>query len=107
MPDVTDPNGVQWSVHRRWRARYANAVNPTDTGNALIGELTFNLLQIVVTWPFWFIAKWLGVQWKIVIERDGTVVGETLVRGWRKSQRCIQELTQSAAAGTMPQSPKA
>jgi hypothetical protein len=106
VPEVTDPNGVPWSVHRQWRARYSNAVNPTDSGDALISELTFNLLQIVVTWPFWFIAKWLGARWKILIERDGTVVGETLVRGWRKSQRCIQELTQSAAAGTLPQSPK-
>jgi len=106
MPAVTDPNGVQWSVHRRWRPHSLNAVNPTDTGDALISELTFNLVLIAVTWPFWFIAKWLGVRWKIVIERDGTVVGETLVRGWRKSQRRIQELTQSAAAGTLPQSPK-
>jgi len=106
MAAVTDPNGVRWSVHRRWRPHYLNAVNPTDTGDALISELTFNLLLIAVTWPFWFIAKWLGVRWKIVIERDGTVVSETLVRGWRRSQRYIEELTQSAAADTLPQSPE-
>ena len=70
MPEVTDPTGVRWSVHRQWRARYANAVNPTATGDSLIGELTFNLLQIALTWPFWFMAKWLGVRWTGAYHRD-------------------------------------
>jgi len=55
-------------------------------------------------WPFWFIAHWLGLRWRIVIERDGEEVDEEWVRGWRKSGRRIQEITESATAGTLQQS---
>jgi len=54
----------------------------------------------VVEWPFWFIAKLFGVPSKIVIERDGTPVGQERVRGWNKSGQRIKEIAQSAAAGT-------
>jgi hypothetical protein len=65
------------------------------------GELLIDLLQIVVISPFWFVAKWFGVPWTIVIERNGTEVGEERVRGWRNSQRRIQEIAESAAARTL------
>jgi hypothetical protein len=50
-----------------------------------------------------FIAKWLGVRWIVSIERNGGEVGDERVRGWRKSQRRIREIAQSAAAGTLQQ----
>jgi hypothetical protein len=56
----------------------------------------------VVISPFWFVAKWLGVPWTIVIERNGFEVGE--VRAWwRASQWCIQDIAESAAAGNLDQ----
>jgi hypothetical protein len=51
--------------------------------------------------PIWFIAKWFGAPWTIVIERNGTEVREAKVRGWRNSQRGIQEFVDSAADGTL------
>jgi hypothetical protein len=54
-----------------------------------------------VLWPPWFIAKWLGVPWVILIERNGSEIGDERVRGWRESQRRIQEIAESAAAGTL------
>jgi DivIVA domain-containing protein len=101
--EVTGPDSVRWSVYRRWGVKHWDATTYSQSvGDELIMG-TINLLQVIVMWPPWFIAKWLGVRWKIVIERDGIEAGEALVRGWRKSQRCIQEIAEMAAAGTLQQ----
>lgn len=99
MAKVSDPGGVQWSVFRRWGFRYWHAADDIRSGD--FGEIIIDLLQIVVISPFWFIAKWFGVPWTIVIERNGTEVGEERVRGWRNSRRRIQQIVESAAAGTL------
>ena len=72
------------------------------SGEAFLGLLLLLILWRAVGWPLWFIAHWLGVRWVIVVERDGKKVTE-LVRGWGKSQRRIQEIAESAAAGTLHQ----
>jgi hypothetical protein len=96
--EVTDPGGVQWSVYRRrWYWRSA------DDAGIELEWLAAGTLLLVAWWPFWFIAHWVGLRWKIVTERDGTEVGDERVRGWRKSRRRIQEIAESAAAGTLEQ----
>jgi hypothetical protein len=102
---------VHWSVHRR---RFV-FVDPLDGAQApadaaLDWTILVTLLHVVFIWPFLFIAKWLGLlPWTIVIEREAKhggfkQVGTERVRGWRKSNRRIQEIAQSAAAGTLEQS---
>jgi hypothetical protein len=98
MAEVTDPSGVSWSLRRR---RWYDLTG--FEGNSLDVGLVFIVL-IGGWWPFWFIAHWLGLRWRIVIERDGEEVGEEWVRGWRKSGRRIQEISESVIAGTMQQS---
>jgi hypothetical protein len=96
MAEVSDPNGVQWSVHRtlfRWW-------EGDDVGGGTPEAAVFYLVVGVVIWPFWIIAKWLGVPWEIVIERAGRQAGAERVRGWNKSERRIQEIAESVAAGT-------
>ncbi|HEX7824340.1 MAG TPA: hypothetical protein VF477_05525 [Mycobacterium sp.] len=89
MAKVIDPDGVQWSVSREWFFGLPSWLD----GSSDIGLVLFAL------WPFWLIAHWLGVPWVIVIKRAGTAMGTEEVRGWLKSQRRIQEIGQSAAAG--------
>ena len=99
MAEVADPYGVKWSVHRWW----FKAV-PYETGIGFIDMLIFLVvLPFMVVWPFWFLLKWLGVRWAVVIERDGTKVGQELVRGWGKSGQRIAELAQAAEAGVLAQ----
>ena len=99
MAEVTDPSGAQWSVHRWWWKTL-----PWETGLEFLDFIIFIIvLPFMVLWPFWLALKWLGVPWTIVIERDGTKVGEEHVRGWRRSGRRIDEIAQSAAAGSPPQ----
>jgi hypothetical protein len=92
MAKVTDPDGVQWSVSREWffgLPSWLDAGSSSDLG-----------LLLFAVWPFWLIAHWLGLPWVIVIKRAGTAMGTEEARGWVKSERRIQEIAQSAAAGT-------
>jgi len=112
VAEVTDLNGVQWSVHRA-RPKWESWGGYTSSGStgSILGDLLAPILEpilaiilgfiwYVVEWPFWFIGKLFGVPSKIVIERDGTPVGQERVRGWNKSGQRIREIAQSAAAGT-------
>src|SRR5689334_559994 len=96
MVKVTGPNGVQWTVYGRWFPNWTRSCLPdTDRG----GDLDTFFLAVV--WPPWFIAKWFGVRWIILVERNGREVGEVRVRGWRKSQRRIHEIAEAAVVGTL------
>jgi hypothetical protein len=89
MTKVTDPDGVQWSVSREWFFGLPSWLD----GSSDLGLILF------AVWPF-LIAHWLGLPWVIVINRAGTAMGTEEVRGWVKSERRVQEIAQSAAAGT-------
>lgn len=97
MAKVVDPEGVAWRVRRWWWTPV-----PWETGFATLDMLILLImLPFMVMWPFWLLAKWLGASWTIVIERDGTEVGRERVRGWRTSGQRVDELAQSAQAGTL------
>jgi hypothetical protein len=84
------------------RGRYIAAGSPTGISPfsaADPGDLGAYLLAAL--WPPWFIAKFLGVRWVILIERKGNEVGDERVRDWRKSQRRIREIAAAAAAGIL------
>jgi len=82
-------------VYRRWFPNW-NLSFLSDAGSG-----DFGTFFLAVVWPPWFIAKWSGVRWIILIERNGREVGEVRVRGWRKSQRRIHEMAEAAVAGTL------
>jgi hypothetical protein len=94
---VTDPEGAEWSVHRWWFKTL-----PYESGIEFLDFIIFLIvLPFMVAWPFWLASKWVGARWSVVIERDGTKVGEEKVRGWRRSGERIQEIARSAEAGTL------
>ena len=95
MANVIDPHGVKWSVDRAWWI-----FDPSPTGATDLWGIVLAILLMVLLWPVSFIAHGLGLPWTIVIERDGQRVGKEKVRGWNESGHRIQEIAQSAAAGT-------
>jgi hypothetical protein len=79
---VIDLYGVEWWVYRKW------------------SHDVKTVRHVLVEWPFWFMAHWLGLAWLILIECDGKIEGKEKVRGWGKSGQRIQEIAESVAAGT-------
>ena len=93
---VADPAGTEWSVGRWWFKTI-----PWQSGIDFLDFIIFLIvLPFMVAWPFRLASKWLGARWSIVIERDGTKVGEERVRGWRRSGDRIQEIARAVEAGT-------
>jgi hypothetical protein len=99
MPVVTDPQGVQWSVHRRlWPfPDLEDLLDNFDFFGWVVGLVL--ILPVLLLWPFWFVAKFLGVRWVLVVERDHVEVQRELVRGWRRSGARSGELATQIAQG--------
>ena len=97
MAEVTDPDGVSWSIRRWWWKTI-----PWETGFATLDFLIFLVvLPFMLLWPFWLLSKWCGVPWTIVIKRDGTQVGREQVKGWKRSGTRVEEIARSAQDGTL------
>jgi len=99
MPVVTDPNGVQWSVYRRlWPfPGLDDLLDNFDFFGWLVGLAL--ILPVLLLWPFWLLAKVLGVRWVVIVERDHVEVQRELVRGWRRSNGRVAELALQTAQG--------
>jgi hypothetical protein len=50
------------------------------------------VLPVLLSWPFWLMAKLVGARWRLVIKRDSREVDQELVRGWRGSNARIAEI---------------
>ena len=96
MAVVTDPHGVQWNVHRRWWP-FPDATDLVDLDWIVLSAIV--AIPCLVLWPFWFAAKFVGVRWRIVVERDHTEVGGELVRGLGRSKRRIADLAVEIGQG--------
>jgi hypothetical protein len=93
MAVVLDPHGRAWSVHRDWWPFPGDLLDFTGLIELAIGAL------FVVFWPFWLMAKLLGVRWVIVVERDGHEVGRELVRGGGKANARVNQIAFEIANG--------
>jgi hypothetical protein len=93
MAVVVDPHGRAWSVRRDWWPFPGDLLDFTGLFELAIGLLFVGL------WPFWLLAKFLGVRWVIVIERDGHEVGRELVRFSGRAKRRVNEIALGIANG--------
>jgi hypothetical protein len=59
------------------------------------------VLPMLLAWPFWLIAKVLGVRWRLVVRRDGKVVDQELVRGWSRSKARMAQIGASIEDGSV------
>lgn len=99
MPVVTDPLGVQWSVHRElWPfPSPLGLLDNFDFFGAVIGLAL--ALPFLILWPFWLLVKVLGVRWVVVVQRNDKEVRRELVRGWRRSEGRMAEIALELSQG--------
>jgi hypothetical protein len=99
MPVLTDPSGVQWSVHRKlWPfPSLETLLDNFDFFGWVIGLVL--LLPFVLLWPFWLLTKFLGARWVIVVQRNHQEVEREFVRGWRRSGGRMAELMLQLSQG--------
>ena len=94
MPEFRDADGVKWRVRRRWWSLWSLLDTVGISGNGTFGAIVFVLaLPILAMWPLWLLAKFCGVPWHVVTERDDDEVSSEKVRGWRASGRRVAEIT--------------
>ena len=121
MASVLDPEGVRWTVRRRWLPWRPRRKMPDDWnfGGAsfsdgddiisivlnialmvlLIPVLVLALLVaaefllLLLLLPLWVVARSLfGTPWIIVVRRDRKIVGEEAVRGWAATSARIDQI---------------
>ncbi|MFG1929924.1 hypothetical protein ACGFK1_04625 [Mycobacterium sp. NPDC048908] len=93
MAVVLDPHGTAWSVHRVWWPFPGDLLDFTDLVEIAVG------LVFVLLWPFWWLTKFLGARWVVVVERDGHEVARELVRGGRKAKGRINDIALQIGRG--------
>ena len=86
VTDVEDPTGQMWKVRRKTWWFPSNVFGWSDVLDVVLFVV---LLPLWLGWPFWFLAKLLGVPWVIVIERGDETVGTERVRGLRAANRRV------------------
>ena len=52
------------------RRRWYDMSNFGDGGSTEIGALVLFPLLAVAWWPFWFVAHWFGLPWRLVIKQN-------------------------------------
>lgn len=103
MTQFQDVHGVQWSVQRRWW-NVDFLPNPALLGNDVVSLIIAVVclvlwLPFALVWPIWFVAKFCGAPWKVVIRRNREEVYTERVRGWSKSEQRIDAIVQSLRKG--------
>ncbi|MEH3130998.1 hypothetical protein MN2019_03760 [Mycolicibacterium neoaurum] len=100
MTDVEDPTGGMWKVRRKTWWFPSNVFGLNDVLDVVLFVV---LLPFWLGWPFWFLAKLLGVPWVIVIERGDETVGTERVKGLRAANRRVKVITESLrSTGSYP-----
>ena len=97
MPTVTDPDGTEWRVRRRWWP-FWDVFDIVDI--AFLDWIGLVLaLPLLILWPFWLLAKVFGAKWTIIVDRGGAEVHRELVRGWSASEARMAELAHEIQRG--------
>lgn len=98
MVRVQDPRGGKWEVQRVWYlSEYP--YSPTSTHVARLADLPHHLdgdpCDSLADFPrmaVWFVAKFLGLPWKIVVRKDDREARTEKVRGWKASKRRVAQI---------------
>ncbi|MEV0669942.1 hypothetical protein [Mycobacterium sp. NPDC050441] len=128
MASVLDPEGIKWTVRRRWLPWRPRREMPDDwsLGDASFGDgddiisIVLNIalvvllipvlvlallvaaefLLLLLLLPLWVLARSLfGTPWIVVVRRDRKIVAEEAVRGWAATTARIDHIKSVIGSG--------
>ncbi len=88
MPSVRDATDVRWTVRRVWWPFGTWLLDLPEWGGLFVIGMVL-MTPLVVIWPFWLLARVLGVPWILVVRRAGKEVRREQVAGWSASRQRI------------------
>ena len=79
VPAVHDAANVRWTVRRVWWP-FGTWLFDLPEWGGLFAMGMLLLAPLVVIWPFWLLARFLGVPWTLIVRRRGEEVRRGKVR---------------------------
>lgn len=102
MPAVRDATNTRWTVRRVWWPFGTWLFDLPDWDWLFILGLLV-LAPLVVIWPFWLLARFLGAPWTLIVRRQGKEVRREKVKGWNGSRDRIAEILDEARREGSPE----
>ncbi|WP_059020161.1 hypothetical protein [Mycobacterium sp. M26] len=102
MPAVRDATNTRWTVRRVWWPFGTWMLNLPDW-DWLFALGMLLTLPLVVIWPFWLLARFLGAPWTIVVKRKGDEIHREKVTGWTASGERMAEMMAEARRHGSPE----
>jgi len=102
VPAVRDATNTRWTVRRVWWPFGTWLLDLPEWGGLFaLGMLL--TLPLVVIWPFWLLARFLGAPWTIVVKRKGDEIHREKVTGWTASGERMAEMMAEARRHGSPE----
>lgn len=102
MPAVRDATNTRWTVRRVWWPFGTWLLELPEWGGLFaLGMLL--TLPLVVVWPFWVLARFLGAPWTIVVKRRGDEIHREKVTGWTASRERMADMMAEARRHGSPE----
>ncbi|BBZ75562.1 hypothetical protein MANY_08990 [Mycolicibacterium anyangense] len=102
MPAVRDATNTRWTVRRVWWPFGTWLLELPEWGGLFaLGMLL--TLPLVVVWPFWVLARFLGAPWTIVVKRKGDEIHREKVTGWTASRERMADMMAEARRHGSPE----
>jgi hypothetical protein len=101
MERFRDAEDVRWSVRRVWWPFGEIVYASTESGILFWIGMLFTA-PVVIAWPFWLLARFLGAAWTIKVRRKGKVVRSEQVKGFGASGRRMGEIADELRAQALP-----
>ena len=85
MVRFTDVTNKRCSVRRVWWPFGTWLFDLPDWGGLFVIGMVL-MAPLVVIWPFWLLARFLGVPWTLIVRRDRKELRREKVAGWAASK---------------------
>ena len=105
MPAVRDAANARWTVRRVWWPFGTWLLDLPEWGGLFVIGMVL-MAPLVVIWPFWLLARFLGVPWTVVVRRERKEVRREKVAGWTASRDRMAAILEEVRTEGGPELPE-